>query len=277
MYLGIDIGGTKTLVASLSETGEIQDSRRFPTSQDYDQFLGDLGTQLKELELTGDFQACAAVPGLLDRDKGTVIALGNLPWRDKPIRDDISGLIGGKEVVIENDSQLAALSEALLIKDRYTNVLFLTVSTGIGGNLVQNGRLATALLDAEIGKMPLLYEGKITHWEDFAGGRGVVQRLNKKASEITDPEEWRQVGEPIAYGLGAACSVLQPEAIILGGSVGTYAEKYSDTIQKYLAEHLHPVVRQPKAILAAQRPDEAVIYGCYELLRQGGTNGSNNS
>jgi glucokinase len=268
MYLGIDIGGTKTLVATLSDAGKILESRRFPSSQDYDQFLRDLDTNLKELQLEGDFRACAAVPGLLDRAAGTVHVLGNLPWRDKPIRDDISGLIGGRRVLIENDSQLAALSEALRIKDTYTNVLFLTISTGIGGNLVENGRLVTALLDTEIGKMPLLHEGRVTHWEDFAGGRGVVRRFNKKASEITDPEEWRQVGEAIAYGLGAACSVLQPEAIILGGSVGAYAGKYSDVILAYLAEHLHPVVRQPKAILAAQRPEEAVIYGCYELLKQ---------
>jgi glucokinase len=62
--------------------------------------------------------------------------------------------------------------------------------------------------------------------------------------------------------------VLQPEAIILGGSVGTYADQYSPFIMEFLAQHLHPVVRQPKAILAAQRPDEAVIYGCYDLAKQ---------
>lgn len=276
MYLGIDIGGTKTLVASLSEAGEIQDKRRFPTSQDYDQFLSDLGSQLKELGLEGDFETCAAVPGLLNRDKGTVIALGNLPWRDKPIRDDISALLGGKKVVIENDSKLAGLSEALRVKDTYKRVLFFTVSTGLGGSLIENGRIVTALQDMEAGKMPLMWDGKLVYWEDFAGGRGVVQRLNKKASEITDPEEWRLVGEPIAYGLSAVCSTLQPEVIILGGSVGAYADKYSAVILEYLADHLHPIVRQPKAVLAAQHPEEAVIYGCYELLKQAG-HGSNNS
>lgn len=270
MYLGIDIGGTKTLVAKISDDGRITKNRRFSTDQDYDEFLNNLGDNLSQLGLEGDYVACAGVPGLIDREAGTVHALGNLPWRDKSIRDDISGLVDGKPVIIENDSRLAGLSEARLIQDEYKGyILFATISTGIGGALIHEGRIVTALQDMEIGKMPLEHDGKIMHWEDFAGGRGVVERLHKRASEITDPAEWREVGKEIAYGLGAVCSVLQPEAIVLGGGVGAYADNFSDTIKQYLSERLHPDVRQPRAILAAKRPDEAVIYGCYELLRQG--------
>jgi glucokinase len=278
MYVGIDIGGTKTLVAKLSDDGQIIDSRRFPSDHDYGQFLRDLGANLKELELEeGEFRVCAGIAGLLDRRAGIVHALGNLPWQDKPIRDDISQLLGGAKVLIENDSRLAGLSEAQLVKDQYDNVLFLTVSTGIGGAFIQNGRIAKALQDTEMGKMPLWHDGQYVHWEEFAGGRGVVNVLHKQAVEITDPAEWRTIGTNLAHGLGAVCSVLQPEVIILGGSVGKYADKYSGTILEFLAQHLHPVVRQPEAILAAQRPDEAVIYGCYDLARQvygnGGTDG----
>jgi predicted NBD/HSP70 family sugar kinase len=268
MYVGIDIGGTKTLVAKLSDDGQITDSRRFPSNHNYGQFLRDLGANLKELQLDGDFRCCAGVSGLLDRRAGTVHALGNLPWQDVAIRDDISGLIGGQPVIIENDSRLAGLSEAQLVKDTYNDILFLTVSTGIGGAFVQNGRIAKALQDTEMGKMPLWHGGEYVHWEEFAGGRGVVNRFHKQAIEITDPAEWREIGTNLAHGLGAVCSVLQPEVIILGGSVGKHADKYSGTILEFLARHLHPVVRQPEAILAAQRPDEAVIYGCYDLAKQ---------
>ncbi|HVX56874.1 MAG TPA: ROK family protein, partial [Candidatus Saccharimonadales bacterium] len=230
-----------------------------------------LGNNLGTLDLDENLQGAAAgVPGLLDRQAGTVHALGNLPWRDKPIAHDIGGLIGGRPVIIENDSRLAGLSEAQLIKDTYRDrVLFATISTGIGGALIHDGRIVTALQDMEMGKMPLEHDGRIVAWEDFAGGRGVVARFGKKASEITDPSEWRAVGEQIAYGLGAVCSVLQPEVIILGGGVGAYADHFSAVILEYLQMHLAADVRQPKAVLAAQRSDDAVIYGCYELLRQG--------
>ena len=251
MYLGIDIGGTKTLVATLSDSGEITESRRFPSSHDYDQFLSDLDENLKQLTLEDGYRACAGIAGLLDRRAGTVHALGNLPWHDKPIRDDISKLIGGTELIIENDSRLAGLSEAQLVKDTYSDVLFMTVSTGIGGAFVQAGRIARALQDTEMGMMPLWHDGEYVRWEDFAGGRGVVSRFHKKADEITDPAEWREIGENLAHGLGAVCSVLQPEVIILGGSVGKHADSYSPFIMEFLAGHLHPVVRQPKAILPA--------------------------
>lgn len=269
MYAGIDIGGTKTLVAKLSDKGKIIDSRHFPSNHDYRQFLEDLSENLRKLELDSeDLRCCAGIPGLLDRDKGTVHALGNLPWQDKPIRGDISKLLGGAPVTIENDSRLAGLSEARLIMDKYDDILFVTVSTGIGGAFIQNGRIVTALQDTEMGKMPLLHDGEYIQWEEFAGGRSVVKRFNRKADEITDPEVWRSIGENIAYGLGAICSVIQPEVVILGGSVGAHADKFSGTIIEFLSEHLHPVVRRPAAIVAAKRPAEAVIYGCYDLAKQ---------
>lgn len=257
------------MVAKLSNDGKIIASRRFPSSKDYQLFLQDLDEIIKSLDLEGTYHCCAGIAGLLDRKTGVVQALGNLPWRDKPIRDDISKLIGGQSVLIENDARLAGLSEARLIKDKYISVLFATISTGIGGAFVQNGQLVTALQDMEMGKMPLQFNGEFINWEEFAGGRGVVKRFNKKAAEITDPAVWKIIGENIAYGLGATCAVLQPDAIILGGGVGAFADNFSKTILDFFAKHLHPVIKQPQAILAAQRPDEAVIFGCYDLAKHG--------
>jgi len=269
MYAGIDIGGTKTLVAKLSDKGEIVDSRHFPTDHDYQQFLKHLDENLRQLELHSEnLRCCVGVPGLLDRDKGTVHALGNLPWHDKPIRHDISKLLNGAPVIIENDSRLAGLSEARLLGNKYKDILFLTISTGIGGAFIQNGRIVQALQDTEMGKMPLLHDGEYIQWEEFAGGRGVVKRFNQRADDITDPASWRFIGQNIAYGLGIICSVIQPEVIILGGSVGVHAGKFSGTILEFLEQHLHPVVRRPAAILPAQRASEAVIYGCYDLAKQ---------
>ncbi len=267
MYLGIDIGGTKTLVATLSDDGQILASQRFPTNQSYDQFLNDLKDNLGQLTLEPDFHCVTGVPGHINRETGLVYALGNLPWRNKPIRDDITR-ITKQPVIIENDSRLAGLSEARLVKNQHQTVLFATISTGIGGALIRDGRIVPALRDMEMGKMPLSYEGRYVHWEDFAGGRGVVERLHKMASEISDPAEWQAVAEPVAYGLAAVCSILQPDVIILGGSVGKHTAKFAPYISDFLDEHLHIIVSRPQAILAAQRPDEAVIYGCYDLANQ---------
>ncbi|HSW37182.1 MAG TPA: ROK family protein [Candidatus Saccharimonadales bacterium] len=267
-FLGIDIGGTKTLLATLSEDGHILQSRHFPTPQSYEEFLHELTSNLQELEVTDAKACCIGIPGHIDREKGVVFALGNLPWRDKPIRDDVSDLISGKKVIIENDARLAGLSEAQLIKDQYKSVLFLTISTGIGGALIEDGQIVNALRDMEMGLMPLWHGDGFVYWEKFASGRAVVEQFGKKAADIEDPETWHKVADNIAYGLAAVCSVLQPEVVVLGGSVGAHADKFGNFVKDFLTQHLHPVVRQPKAILPARRPAEAVIFGCYELLKQ---------
>ena len=276
MYLGIDVGGTKTYLATLDDNGVIIDSVKFPTDKDYDQFVRDLDQNLKQLNLESEYSVSAGIAGQLDRKAGIVHALGNLPWVDKPIGPDISKLVGGRPVLIENDARLAGLSEAQLIKDKYNRVLFLTVSTGIGGALIIDGKIVRALEDTEMGKMPLLYEGSIQNWEDFAGGRSVVSRFGKKAYEITDPGQWRQIGDTIAYGLAICCSALTPQAIVLGGSIGAHADKYSAGVMEYLRQQLHPVIKQPEVILAAKRADDAVIYGCYDLAKQVYTHATDN-
>lgn len=268
MYLAIDIGGTKTLVASFSSEGELLEQVKFPTPQDYRQFIDNLGNTVDKMS-TNNLQAVGvAVPGLIDREKGVVYALGNLPWRDESIRDDISAVINNLPVIIENDARLAGLAEAVLLKAQYRNVLYLTVSTGIGCALLQDGHIVKELEDTEMGKMPLLHGDQIVHWEDFASGRAIVERYGKKASEIDDPEMWQAIGNDIGYGLGVICSVLQPQAIVFGGGAGKFAGKFKQTLTEYLEKELHPVVRRPKAILVAKYEDNGGIRGCYEILKQ---------
>lgn len=268
MYLGVDIGGTKTLVATLADDGQIIDSRRFASDPDYQKFLRDLGQNLAELQLDSNLRCCVGVSGLVDRQTGVAHALGNLPWTEVSIRDDVSRLLGGQPVIIENDARLAGLSEAQLLKDHYHNILFLTVSTGIGGALIQHGRIARALEDMEIGKMPLIHDGGYVQWEEFAGGRAIAKQFNKKAAELTDPADWQTIAEQLMPGIAIGCSIMQPDVIVIGGSVGKFTDKFSQPIMDFLATHLHANVRQPQAIVAAQRPDEAVIYGCYDLAKQ---------
>lgn len=268
MYLAVDVGGTKTLVAVLDESANIVEQNKFSTPKDYDEFIAELDKSVASLTTNALSSCVVGVPGLLERDKGVVLALGNLPWQNKPIKADITKIIGGLPVIIENDARLAGLSEARLINETYKKVLFLTVSTGIGGALIDNGQIVTALQDTEMGKMPLLFDGQMQPWEEFAGGRSIVTRLGKRADDITNPEDWRKVADGIAYGLGVLCSILQPEAVVLGGPVGAHADKFSADLSSILNGRLHSVVRRPKAILAAQRPSEAVVYGCYDLARQ---------
>lgn len=265
MYLGIDVGGTKTLLAVLDDNGVITEQVKFPTAQDYDQFIREVGEQIAKLN-TKEFTAAAAgIPGLLNRQSGVVEALGNLPWRNKPIRDDLTQLVHCP-VTIENDAKAAALAEAQVILDTYHRVLYLTIGTGIGGGFVVNGVLEANLLDTEIGKMIFPHDGKLLEWEAFASGNAISETYHKHATDIDDPAIWQAIAENLGLGVIAASAAFQPEAIIFGGGVGAHFEKFAAPLQAFLDAHLHPVIRKPQ-LLHDHHAELSVIYGCYELAR----------
>lgn len=266
MFAAVDVGGTKTLIAVFNMGGEKIEEIKFPTSQNYEEFLSDLANNVAKLSTQEIQYAVAAVPGLIDRKTGLVIALGNLPWRDKPIKDDLANALHA-EVTIENDARLAGLGAAYSIKDTYKNILYLTISTGIGGALISNGKIVEAVQDMEVGKIPLQFEGRLQHWEEFASGRAIVATYGKRASEIEDSKIWHEIGLKIGYGTAVASSTIQPDAIVFGGGAGKYAENFIPTVREYMEANMHANAKRPK-LLTAQNPEEVVIYGCYELAKQ---------
>ena len=267
MFLCIDIGGTKTAVAVFDDSGKVSYESKIKTDHNYDIFLKNLASLIKN-DIKDDIKyACAAVPGLLDRENGIVISLGNLPWRNIPIRDDIEKLISCK-LVIENDTRLGGLGEARAYTGKYKRLVYFTVSTGIGGALIIDKRISEDMRDMEIGKAPLLNEdGQIQDWENIASGRALYEKYGIRADEITDEKIWKEIAEKIAHGIGIACAVLQPEVIIFGGGVGQYADKFTPYIKDYLEENLHPNINQPKELSGPNRAEDSVLYGCYELLK----------
>lgn len=264
-YLCIDFGGTKTLVCILDEHGSITTEVRFETPEHYPDFLDRLTNEINSLDesfTTG----VMSVPGLIDQSNGTVLALGNRLWTHFTLQSDVRDKTG-VTLTLLNDARLGGLAEGRRIKDQFYRVLYITVSTGIGGALVLDGKLDRALDNTEFGKMPLYYEGNLLPWEEFASGRAIVAQHNMRASDITDDNIWRSVAHNIVLGLAPVCAVLQPEAIVFGGGVGQQSDKYSHFIADELSTLLHPVIRQPRALLQSFYQDEAVIYGCYALAR----------
>ena len=266
MYVGVDIGGTKTLLAVFDQHGVVTEESEFPTPKNYSHWLLELQHQLAHLE-TKDFQAGAVgMPAVtIDRQHGG-LAFGNLPWKNVPIQADVERVCDCP-IVVENDCKMACLSEALLLKDKYHKVLYITISTGIGYGLVDNGVIDTNIGDGGGREIMLEHKGKIMPWEDFASGRAIVERFGRKAKDITDETTWQTIARDLAKGLIELIAVTEPEVIVFGGAVGAYFGRYGKQLEDELKKYHLPQVPIPP-LRAAERPEEAVIYGCYEFAKQ---------
>lgn len=265
MYGAVDIGGTKTLVAVFDKDGTVVEQIKFPTPKDYNEFTEELAATVAKLS-TKDFQrAVVAIPGTPNRKLGIGIVFGNLPWADVPIQADVEKVLKCP-VRIENDAKLAALSEALALKDEFNKVLYVTVSTGIGGGLVIDGKIDPDFHDIEIGQMILEHRGRFMQWEDFASGSAIVEKFGKRAGDITNPQDWYIIARNIAVGLNTLIASLDPEVIVIGGGVGSHLDKFKDRLEEFLKIYEYPMTPVPP-IRKAIHTEEAVIYGCYELAK----------
>lgn len=267
MYLGVDVGGTKTLVGVLDEHGKIVEQIKLPTPKKYDHFLLELKHTQANLKKDYEFKAGGiAIPGRIDRRHGRAIALGNLGWKNANVQYDLERIFDCP-LVIENDANLAALSEAQLHKDAET-VLYITVSTGIGTGVTYQQKLAEPLLDIEGGHLRLPFHDKLMRWEKFASGRAITEHFGKKAEDLPagDPA-WKIIVRNLSLGMFELIAITQPDLIIVGGSVGHYFNRFGKLLNAELKKHEMPVVPIPP-VIEAERPELAVIYGCYDIAKQ---------
>jgi predicted NBD/HSP70 family sugar kinase len=265
MYLGIDIGGTKTLLACFDEGGKIVAEQRFLTPDLYENFLEALKQSLAIMS-EHRFLACGlAAPALIDHENGIAIKFGNLAWENAPLKRDVEEIIG-VPVSIENDAKAATLSEARLFPE-YEKAMYITISTGIGAGVAVNGHLDKTLEDIEPGHMMLEHEGIPKKWESFASGRAIAKKYGLKASEIDDPSAWEEISYNIAIGLIDIIALVRPDVILVGGGVGSHFEKFAEPLNEALRKMNNKMIAIPP-ILKARHPEEAVVYGCFELAKE---------
>ncbi len=267
MHVGVDIGGTKTLVAVLDTNGVIVEREKFPTPKDYVEFLDELKSTVGRFTNQDYLSAGVAVPGRLDRNKGLLLNLGNLPWENEPIQADCEAILNCP-VVIENDAKMAGLSESMLNPDAST-ILYVTVSTGIGTSVIHDRKLDPSLLNSEGGRMMIPFKGELVTWESFASGRAIAEKFGKTASDIdpSDSETWKYIARNLSLGMFELISIVEPDLIIIGGSIGTYFDNYSEYLLAELKKFETPLVPIPR-IIQAGRSEEAAVFGCYDLAKQ---------
>lgn len=261
MIVTIDTGGTKTLISSFRRNGAIGPSITFPTPSDPREYVS-LVKETVRAHFSHDAVEVIvlALPGIVK--DGVALWCQNLGWSNFPAQRELGDLLPGVPLLIENDANLAGLAEARALNPVPTSVLYITISTGIGSGIVTNGVIDSGLRFSEAGHALVEFDGRVRPWESFASGHAIVATYKKLAQDITSKRTWRHIADRISRGFLAVIPIIQPDIIVIGGSIGTYFDRYSTTLTSLLKEQLPPHIPCPR-IIRAQHPEQAVIYGCY--------------
>jgi predicted NBD/HSP70 family sugar kinase len=261
MIVTVDTGGTKTLIANFYKDGVIGKQIKFPTPKDPKEYTKLVRETLQKEYGDKKVEAVViAIPGTIRN--GVAIWCTNLKWSNFDAGKAFKGVLGDAPVYIENDANLAGLAETRALHFKPIQSLYVTVSTGIGSGVITNGRIDPGLRYSEAGHALVEFDGVVRQWESFASGKAIYETYGKYAHDITSKRTWYQIADRISRGFLAMIPILQPDVIIIGGSIGTYFEKYGEQLISLLKEKLPDHIPTPK-IIQASHPEEAVIYGCY--------------
>lgn len=256
----VDIGGTKIAVGIVRDDGQILHRSECPTqaSRGFPDAMLRIREMLRQaIDRCGTIDGVGvACPGPLDSFTGVIGDVGTLPGWDG---GDLTAAIGahfGVSVVVENDADATTLAEVAWGATRTSGTLiYVTISTGIGGGIVHGGQLYRGVRGShpELGHQvidpsgPLCYCTLSGCWESLASGSAMSAHFaatNPDRGRLTaaqicnlarqgDPLAVRAVKREAHYlGLGLAniVTLFAPEVVCLGGGVMQSAELFLDDV-----------------------------------------------
>ncbi len=243
-----------------------------------------------------------ASPGPLDPHTGTILATPNIPeWQNFPVAAKLSQHFN-VPVYLDNDANMAGLAEWQFGAGRgHDNLVYLTISTGIGGGVISQGCLIQGFrgMGAELGHMIIDPEGppcgcgKRGHIESFSSGPSIARYIKEEllageksslqgeavitAAQVADAA---RAGDGLAisaferagYYLGIAVAnylaIFDPSILIFGGGVSQVGELLFKPFEESLRKHtFHPHYLDDLVITRAALGDDAGLLGALALAR----------
>lgn len=280
-YIGIDLGGTKIFTAVADKDGNIIAEKKIATETELGQerikenIFRSVFAVMEEAELHKDDIRAIGLgsPGPLNVKKGIIYEPSNLSIKNMPIVDLLEEKTG-ISAYLENDANTAALGEKVFgIGKKADNLIYMTISTGIGGGIIIDGKIYYGIDGnaGEIGHMiidpdgPHCGCGNKGCFETFSSGTAIKRMGNEAAADGSSPllgqiaEEpggidakkvaeaarkgdqialniFKTVGNYLGIGLANLVNIFNPEMIILGGGVMKAGEFFLDKAEEVMKE-----------------------------------------
>jgi glucokinase len=301
--ISLDIGGTQLRAAVYQDDQrEAVTQKRIKTNANEPDTFGRLLKLIEDI-LPADGKADAigaSVPGPVDPKTGAIMFTPNIKeWRDFPFAAKLMKNFGFP-VYLDNDANLAGLAEWKFGAARgHHNVLYLTVSTGVGGGVIINDRLLQGShgLAAELGHTivqadgPLCGCGQRGHLEAFSSGTGIERfvadqlkagrestlRADKRnsARDISEAasqgdalsiEAYQVAGKYLGIGVANFLHIFNPSVVVFGGGVSQSGPLLFDSFDASLKEHvIHPRYLEGLVIARAELGDDSGLLGARAL------------
>ncbi|MGI8555797.1 MAG: ROK family protein [Pyrinomonadaceae bacterium] len=311
VFAGIDIGGTKIAVALEDLSGEKIAARRLPTRGDIGAFavIETVFQAITEMLAENRAELVAVgigCPSPLDIEKGLVMSPSNLQdWDNFPIVKLFQGRFK-VPVALDNDANAAALGEFFYGAGRgYKNVVYVTVSTGIGGGIILNGEVfhGVAAGAGELGHTIVKPDGircncgSVGCLETICAGVHIARRARERLAngelslmtemtvninEITAKtvveavrqndklavEIWDETCRFLAIGIGNVITLFAPEAVIVGGGIASAGDLLFAPLRRLLPQFVSMIPADKINILPAMLGSESGVCGALVLAKK---------
>ena len=315
VFAGIDIGGTKIAISLETRKGEKLAGNRISTQIEAGPFqiVENISREINEMleknqaELISIGIGC---PGPLDMENGLVLSPANLPlWDNFPLvpllkkRFDVP-------IALDNDANAATLGEYMYGAGRgFKNLVYITVSTGIGGGIVINGEIihGVGAGAGELGHAIVLPDGipckcgSVGCLETICSGINIARRAQERLAngepsllrQMADApnavttemvveavrqgdklasEIWAETCRYLAIGIGNMITLLAPEAVIIGGGVASAGELLLKPLRSLLKQYVTMVPMDKVAVLPASLGSESGVCGALVIAKQADSN-----
>lgn len=307
LAVAVDLGGTHLRAALFTAEGAMLSRTRVRTEAERgpDAVIERIADVVREVMGTAPGQSIMGVgvtaPGPVDEKRGVVASPPNLPgWADVPLAERLQALLG-LPVFLGNDANLAALGEYRYGAGKgLDDIIYITVSTGIGGGIISNGRLLTGAhgMAAEIGHMPIVPDGPLCgcgqrgHLEALASGPNIAREAEAalkrgwpsllanhdgpltavevvqaaQQGDATARHVLARAGHYLGVGIALLVHVFNPQRIIVGGGVSNAGDFLLEPARQSARDHVMKPYRDTFDIVPAALGDDAGLYGAGALV-----------
>ncbi len=302
--VAVDLGATWIRAGRVSPDGQVHVDFRVATPQQGPQAVIEViaGAVHKLLQGGRPSRLGVAVPGPLSVREGVVFEPPNLHgWGEVPLRAMLEDRLGCP-VVLENDANAAALGEWWRGAGRGSrHMVYITVSTGVGGGLVLDGALYRGATDVagEIGHVfvdptgPVCSCGRVGHLEGVAAGPAIVRWVEERlrngepsflrgqqpltaervagAAQQGDRlalEAFQRAGRYLGWAVGGLLNLLNPQVVVVGGGVARAGAVLFDPMLEAAKATAFPAAWQAARVAQAALDDRAGLVGLAHLVLQ---------